>query len=350
MHSISDYAYDLPEELIAQTPAPERNLSRLMVLDRRTGEVRHRAFSDILDYLRPRDALVINDTKVIPARLETYRGTGGYVEILLVERLAENRWRALARPASRLKEGESLRLKEGGEALLEAFEGSGFWTLEIRGVSGEEALLRMGRMPLPLYIGRQKISDPLDELDRERYQTVYGAHPGAIAAPTAGLHFTAALLDEIRRMGVRVVNLTLHVGIGTFAPVREEDITRHRMHEERFEITAESADQLNETRREGGRVIAVGTTSARVLETVASREGTVSPASGRTDLFIYPPYRFNAVDMMLTNFHLPKSTLLMLVSAFAGRDKVLAAYGEAVKESYRFYSYGDAMLLCEGPG
>jgi S-adenosylmethionine:tRNA ribosyltransferase-isomerase len=347
MHRIADYDYELPKELIAQTPAPERSRSRLMVLDRVSGILFHKSFYELCSYFGQGDALVLNDTKVIPARVEAARSTGGRVEIFLLERKSEYQWEALARPTSRLGEGEALILGGGGEACLDAYLGDGIWAVTFRGLEDGAWLDRVGRMPLPHYIQRDRNLDPRDDLDRVRYQTIYGVHDGAVAAPTAGLHFTPELLEEVSNSGVEIVKLTLHVGVGTFAPLREEDITRHKMHSERYTLSAEAAGTLNRAREAGGRIIAVGTTSARVLETRALDDGGFESGSGRTDLYIYPPYRFKGVDVLLTNFHLPRSSLLLLVCAFAGRDNVLAAYREAVARGYRFYSYGDAMLLGE---
>lgn len=344
MNRLSDYSYDLPAELIAQTPASDRSASRLMRLDRVSGKVCHEKFYDLPAQLRPGDALVLNDTRVIPARIEARRATGGRVEIFLLEEKADRSWDALARPTARLKEGERLTLEPEGTAVLEAYRGGGIWSIDFEGVQP----LGLGRMPLPHYIDRKDGSDPRDDLDRNRYQTVYARSPGAVAAPTAGLHFTEGMLDKVAAMGVRVVKLTLHVGVGTFAPVRESDFTLHKMHTERFNLPAESAETLNKVRREKGRIVAVGTTSARVLETVAADDGTLQAASGETGIYIHPPYRFKALDCLLTNFHLPQSTLLLLVSAFAGRDHILNAYREAVENRYRFYSYGDAMFIGEG--
>ena len=348
MHRLSDYAYDLPEDRIAQIPAANREASRLLSLDRSTGALRHGHFFEVPRFLKPGDALVINDTRVIPARIEGARATGGRVEIFLLERLAEGGWKALARPTARLKVGEGIALTAGGVARLDAFLNDGIWRVLFEGIEDEESLYSAGRMPLPHYIQRERDGDPRDDLDRERYQTVYSRHDGAVAAPTAGLHFTEALLDRIEKRGVRIVTITLHVGVGTFAPVRDEDYTRHRMHEERYVLTEESAEGLNAVREGGGRIVAVGTTSARVLETLADENGRFRAAEGSTGIFIYPPYRFRALDALITNFHLPRSTLLLLVSAFASRERLLHAYETAVREGYRFFSYGDAMLIGDG--
>jgi S-adenosylmethionine:tRNA ribosyltransferase-isomerase len=341
MNRLSDYSYDLPAELIAQTPASDRSGSRLMLLDPATGKVCHKKFYDLPAQLGPGDALVLNDTRVIPARIEARRATGGRVEIFLLEEKPDRSWDALARPTARLKEGERLFLEPEGFAVLNAYRGKGIWSVTFQGILPHE----VGRMPLPHYIDREDGADPRDDLDRDRYQTVYARNAGAVAAPTAGLHFTEALLQALTGMGVYLVKLTLHVGVGTFAPVREEDFTLHEMHTERFCLSGESAEILNKVRREKGRIVAVGTTSARVLETVAADDGTLRAASGETGIFIHPPYRFKAVDALVTNFHLPRSTLLLLVSAFAGRERILDGYREAVENRYRFYSYGDAMYI-----
>ncbi|MFH1998658.1 MAG: tRNA preQ1(34) S-adenosylmethionine ribosyltransferase-isomerase QueA, partial [Planctomycetota bacterium] len=320
MNDISDYDYHLPEERIAQIPADERSGSRLMVLNRSSGRIFHKMFPQILSFLQPGDALVLNNTKVIPARIPAHRASGGAVEIFLLHARSDLTWSALARPTSRLKEGERLTLDRGGEAILKAYEGNGVWTLAFDEESCKGRLSLIGRMPLPHYIKRGKHEDPRDGLDRERYQTVYSEHPGAVAAPTAGLHFTQPLLDAIRAMGVHLVTVTLHVGIGTFAPVREQDFTLHAMHTEKYTVTPESAETLNRVRSSGGRIVAVGTTSARVLETLAQENGMIEAKTGETGIYIYPPYRFRAVDLLLTNFHLPKSTLLLLISAFSSRE------------------------------
>jgi S-adenosylmethionine:tRNA ribosyltransferase-isomerase len=345
VETLVNYDYQLPKELIAQEPTPRRTGSRLLQLDRTTGSKRHGRFEDLPLFFRPGDVLVLNDTRVIPARIEATRKTGGRVELFLLERSGAEQWIVLAKPSGRLKALETLELVGGGFAHLDLFRGGGEWLVSFDGPGSREELFSLGRMPLPHYIERAGGADPRDSLDRERYQTVYAASDGAVAAPTAGLHFTESLLSAIEASGVVVVRLTLHVGIGTFAPVREEDFRKHKMHEERFVISERTADAVNRARRTGGRVVAVGTTSARVLETVARDDGIVEPGAGRTGIYIYPPYRFKAVDGLVTNFHLPKSTLLFLVSALAGRENIMAAYAEAVAERYRFFSYGDAMLI-----
>lgn len=343
-----EFDFELPEELIAQTPLPERTASRLLALDRETGRIDHGTFTDLKRYLMPGDTLVLNDTRVLPARLHGIKPeTGARVELLLLKQLEGDRWETLAKPAKRMRPGTELVFgeDENGAPLLravvlEAGE-SGLRTVEFRydGIF-QELLDRLGEMPLPPYI-RERLDD------RERYQTVYARREGSAAAPTAGLHFTPAFLDELRAAGVRTAFLTLHVGLGTFRPMTAERVEDHVMHAEYYEIGAETAALLNETRERGGRIVAVGTTSARTLETAAARfaPGQIEACSGWTDIFIYPGYKFLMVDALLTNFHLPKSTLVMLVSAFAGRDKIMEAYREAIERKYRFFSFGDAMFI-----
>lgn len=337
----SDYLYDLPEELIAQTPADRRDASRLLVLDRERGDLAHRSFRDLPLYLREGDVLVVNDTRVIPARLQGHRPTGGQVELLLLEPVEDNVWWTLAKPAKRLKVGEKVLFE--GERQAEVLDIGEEGRRAVRFTPAEgfrEWLEQTGSTPLPPYISRAPESG-----DRDRYQTVYAAHEGAVAAPTAGLHFTDGMLDELRSQGVEIARLTLHVGIGTFRPVSVEDVSRHKMDEERYVVSEEAAGAINRARASGGRLVAVGTTVVRTIESVADEGGTVHPGTGRTALFIRPPYAFKAVDALLTNFHLPGSTLIMLVSALAGRENVLHAYSEAVEKRYRFFSYGDAMLV-----
>ena len=337
----SDFYFDLPRELIAQDPLPARDASRLLVLDRETGQVTHKKFRDILSYLHPGDCLVINDTKVIPARLLGVRkGTGGHVEILLLKRQKDDVWEAIVRPGKKLRTGARVEFGDGlleGEITEVLPDGNRLVRFSYEGIF-EEVLDRLGQMPLPPYITHQL-------KDRNRYQTVYAVHEGSAAAPTAGLHFTKELLEEIRQMGVKIARITLHVGLGTFRPVKVEDVTEHHMHSEYYRVSPEAADLINKTRAEGGRIISVGTTSTRTLESVADENGKIVPGSGQTDIFIYPGYRFKAIDGLITNFHLPESTLLMLVSALAGKEHILAAYEEAVREGYRFFSFGDAMLI-----
>ena len=341
--SVHDYYYDLPPELIAQDPLSERSASRLLVLDRESGETQHRTFTDITDYLNEGDCLVINDTKVIPARLMGCReGTGGAVEILLLKRLEDEKdtWEALAGPGKKAKPGNRIVFGNGelaAEVLDVKEDGNRIIRFEYEGIF-EEVLDRLGSMPLPPYI-THKLKD------KERYQTVYAKYEGSAAAPTAGLHFTNDLLKKIEDSGVRIARLTLHVGLGTFRPVKAENITDHVMHTESYSVSKEAADTINETKMRGGSIIAVGTTSTRTLESVADDRGIVHPGSGETSIFIYPGYRFKVTDKLITNFHLPESTLLMLVSAMAGRENVLSAYEEAVRERYRFFSFGDAMFI-----
>ena len=338
----SDYKYDLPKELIAQDPLADRSSSRLMVLDRKTGQVSHKIFRDIVSYLHPGDCLVINDTKVIPARLIGAReGTGGKVEIFLLKRKENDIWETLVRPGKKCRPGAQVVFGDGeleAEILEVLPDGNRLVKFDYEGIF-EEVLDRLGQMPLPPYI-THKLKD------RNRYQTVYAKYDGSAAAPTAGLHFTKELLAKIEEKGVRIARVTLHVGLGTFRPVKVENVLEHHMHSEYYHVTQEAADLINETKKKGGRIISVGTTSTRTLESVADEKGLVHPGSGDTDIFIYPGYQFKAIDCLITNFHLPESTLLMLVSALAGRDHILSAYKEAVRERYRFFSFGDAMFIC----
>ena len=335
----SDYFYELPEELIAQTPAEPRDSSRLLVYDRKTGKSEDRIFRDIKEYLRPGDVLVINNTKVLPARMYAYTKNGGRVEVLLLKRQNYTDWEVLVRPGKKAKEGVELVVSEELSLTVRSRTPTGERVVEFHfdGVF-EDILSRVGSMPLPPYI-HEKLKD------KDRYQTVYCKTDGSAAAPTAGLHFTKELLAEIKAMGVRVAEVLLHVGLGTFRPVKEEDLTHHVMHSEYYCVSEEAADIVNAAKREGRRVIAVGTTSVRTLETVADEKGMLRPCSGDTSIFIYPPYKFKCVDALITNFHLPESTLIMLVSAFMGREQCLALYREAVEKKYRFFSFGDAMLI-----
>lgn len=337
---VSDYDYELPPESIARYPAQRRDRSRLLVLNRSSGDVTHHTFRDILTLLQPGDMLALNDTRVIPARLTGAAPGGGRVELLLLEPTGEDRWRAIGRPGRRLRPGCEVEFGDGRlRAVVRETEDEGVRIVALD-YEGDllEVLDSIGEPPLPPYIDRDA-----EELDRERYQTVYAREPGAVAAPTAGLHFTEKLLDEMRGMGVEIGYVTLHVGLGTFRPVRVERVEEHEMHSEFFRVPEEFAEMAN--RREG-RLVAVGTTVTRTLESVADDSGRIYPGSGRTELFIYPGYEFRAVEAMITNFHLPRSTLLMMVSAFAGgRERVLDAYREALAHGYRFYSYGDAMLI-----
>lgn len=336
----SDFNFELPESLIAQTPVEQRDHSRLMRMDRKTGEIEHRYFYEIKDYLRAGDCLVMNDSRVLPARLMGTRPTGGAVEVLLLRDLGENRWECLTRPGKKTRPGTELSFGNGeltGQVLETVEGGNRIIEFYYEGIF-LEILEKLGRMPLPPYI-RQELKDS------ERYQTVYSRELGSAAAPTAGLHFTRELLSEIEDMGVSLCYVTLHVGLGTFRPVKEDEIEDHPMHAEFCVIPEQTAQIVNETRRRGGRVICVGTTSCRTVESFANEDGTLGAKSGWTDIFIYPGYRFKCMDGLITNFHLPESTLIMLVSAFAGRDNVLNAYAAAVKEQYRFFSFGDAMLI-----
>ncbi len=336
-----DFYYYLPEELIAQTPLDDRTASRLMVLDKESGDISHKHFYNITDYLKAGDCLVMNNTRVIPARLYGEKeGTGGKIEFLLLKRLELDKWEVILKPGKKAKPGS--RFEFGGGLLcaevLEVIEdGNRIVRFEYDGV-WEELLDKLGEMPLPPYI-KEKLSD------RERYQTVYSKIEGSAAAPTAGLHFTQDLIKKIQDMGVKIAYLTLHVGLGTFRPVSVENVEDHLMHSEYYSISRESADIINETRKNGGRIIAVGTTSVRTLETASQDDGTVIPSSGDTRIFIYPGYKFKAVDGLITNFHLPESTLLMLVSALATKENIMKAYKTAVEEKYRFFSFGDAMFI-----
>ena len=337
----SDYFFELPGELIAQDPLEERTSSRLLVLDKRTGAVSHHVFRDIGDFLRPGDCLVLNDTRVIPARLLGEReGTGAHVELLLLKRKSGDVWETLVRPGKKCRPGTRLTFGDGmlkAEILDTVEEGNRLVRFDYEGIF-EEVLDRLGEMPLPPYI-THKLQD------RNRYQTVYARHEGSAAAPTAGLHFTKELLGRLEGKGIGIAYVTLHVGLGTFRPVKEENVLEHHMHTEHYEVSREAADTINRTKAQGGRIVCVGTTSCRTLESAADESGLVQPGSGDTDIFIYPSYRFRVLDALITNFHLPESTLIMLVSALAGREHVLAAYEEAVRERYRFFSFGDAMLV-----
>ena len=345
--NVSDYDYFLPEEQIAQDPLADRSSSKLLVLDKNTGETSHHVFKEIIDYLNPGDCLCINNTKVIPARLIGRKKTGGVVEVLLLKRLEDekSKWEVLTRPGKKARVGDEIifggegpedfnllcrvtEVKEDGNRIVE-FEYDGIF---------EEILDKLGQMPLPPYITHR-----LE--DKNRYQTVYAKIEGSAAAPTAGLHFTNELLEQIKEKGVKVVSVTLHVGLGTFRPVQVENILDHKMHSEYYEVSEETAKILNETKANGGRIISVGTTSTRTLESVTDENGIVHAGSGETQIFIYPGYKFKAIDGLITNFHLPKSTLIMLVSALAGRKNVLNAYKEAVEKKYRFFSFGDAMFI-----
>lgn len=337
----SDFYYDLPEELIAQDPLVDRTASRLLVLNRETGTVGHKIFSDVIDYLNEGDCLVINNTRVIPARLIGEKeGTGGKVEVLLLKRRANDVWETLVKPGKKLRPGARVTFGDGrlkAEILEIAEEGNRLVRFYYEGIF-EEILDSLGEMPLPPYI-THKLED------KEMYQTVYAKFDGSAAAPTAGLHFTKELLNKIEEKGIKIASITLHVGLGTFRPVKVDDVNNHHMHTEWYEVNAEAADIINETKRNGGRVICVGTTSCRTIESVADENGYMKAKTGETDIFIYPGYKFKVMDGLITNFHLPESTLVMLVSAFAGKENVLAAYETAVKERYRFFSFGDAMIL-----
>ena len=340
---VKDFYYDLPQELIAQDPLEDRSSSRLMVLDKITGEVEHRHFKDITEYLRPGDCLVINNTKVIPARLYGVKeGTEAKIEILLLKRKENDIWETLVKPGKKCKIGTKIVFGEGiltGEVVDIVEEGNRLIQFHYEGIF-EEILDRLGQMPLPPYITHQLQA-------KNRYQTVYAKYDGSAAAPTAGLHFTPELLQQVRDMGVEIAEVTLHVGLGTFRPVKETDVLKHHMHSEFYKIEQSEADKINKAKKEGHRVIAVGTTSTRTLESAADENGFLTEKSGWTEIFIYPGYQFKVIDALITNFHLPESTLVMLVSALAGREHVLAAYETAVEEKYRFFSFGDAMFIVD---
>ena len=337
----SDFYFDLPKELIAQDPLEDRSSSRLLVLDRKTGAREHRIFRDIVEYLNPGDCLVINNTKVIPARLYGAKeGTQAKIEILLLKRREGDVWETLVKPGKKAKPGTKISFGDGllmGEVLDVVDEGNRLIKFTYDGIF-EEILDQLGQMPLPPYI-THKLKD------KNRYQTVYAKHDGSAAAPTAGLHFTPELLRQIEEKGVKIAHVTLHVGLGTFRPVKVEDVTQHHMHSEYFFIEEDQAKLINDTKAAGGRVIAVGTTSCRTLESAVGEDGKLKATSGWTDIFIYPGYQFKVIDALITNFHLPESTLLMLVSALAGKENIMNAYEEAVKERYRFFSFGDAMFI-----
>ncbi len=335
----SDFYYDLPEELIAQTPIEPRDSSRLLVYDRATDRVSHEIFRDITNYLKAGDVLVVNNTRVLPARLFAHTQNGGLIEVLLLKRLDISLWEALVRPGKKCRVGREFKVSDELSLKIEGVTDSGERIVRFfyDGVF-EEILERVGNMPLPPYI-KQKLEN------KNRYQTVYAKTDGSAAAPTAGLHITPELLEKIKNMGVKVVEVLLHVGLGTFRPVKEDVITDHKMHSEYFEVSREAADEINAAKREGRRIIAVGTTSVRTLESAAGDDGLIVPQKGNTQIFIYPPYKFKCVDALITNFHLPESTLIMLVSALCGREKTLELYRTAVEERYRFFSFGDAMFI-----
>ena len=339
---VKDFYYDLPEELIAQDPLEDRSSSRLLVLNKDTGEIQHKVFRDILSYLRKGDCLVINDTKVIPARLiGSKEGTDAKIEVLLLKRRENDIWETLVKPGKKAKIGTVINFGEGllkGTVVDVVEEGNRLIQFSYKGIF-EEILDELGQMPLPPYITHQL-------QDKNRYQTVYAKYEGSAAAPTAGLHFTKELLKQIEDMGVNIARVTLHVGLGTFRPVKVENVLEHHMHSEYYNVTETAAKLINDTKKNGGRIIAVGTTSTRTLESVADDNGVIHPGCGNTEIFIYPGYKFKAIDCLITNFHLPESTLLMLVSALAGKNHIMAAYEEAVKERYRFFSFGDAMFIC----
>ena len=337
----SDFYYDLPKELIAQTPLADRSSSRLLVVDKNNGNLKHGRFTDITDYLKKGDCLVLNDTRVIPARLYGVKEeTGAKIEFLLLNRKSRDEWEVILKPGKKAKPGAKFIFGDGllkAEVLETVNDGNRIVRFSYEGLF-ENVLDKLGEMPLPPYI-TEKLSD------RERYQTVYSKNEGSAAAPTAGLHFTPELLKKIEDMGVKIAYVTLHVGLGTFRPVKVDDVENHKMHSEFYVMDSTAADTINSVKENGGRVFSVGTTSSRVLETIADENGFVKPQSGWTDIFIYPPYKFKCADALITNFHLPESTLLMLVSSFSSKEIMMKAYEEAVKEKYRFFSFGDAMLI-----
>lgn len=338
---VKDFDYDLPEELIAQDPLEDRSSSRLMVLDKKTGDIKHKIFRDVVDYLQPGDCLVLNNTKVIPARLFGVKeGTEAKIEILLLKRKENDIWETLVKPGKKCKVGTVISFGDGiltGEVVDIVDEGNRLIQFHYEGIF-EEILDQLGEMPLPPYI-THKLQD------KNRYQTVYAKHEGSAAAPTAGLHFTKELLQQVQDAGVKIAHVTLHVGLGTFRPVKVEDVTQHHMHSEFYVVEEDQAKLINDTKAAGGRVIAVGTTSCRTLESATGEDGILKAGSGWTEIFIYPGYRIKMIDGLITNFHLPESTLVMLVSALAGKEHIMAAYEEAVREKYRFFSFGDAMMI-----
>ena len=338
---VKDFYYDLPQELIAQDPLEDRSSSRLLVLNKETGEMEHTDFKHIINYLNPEDCLVLNNTKVIPARLFGEKeGTQAKIEILLLKRKENDIWETLVKPGKKAKPGTKIIFGQGllvGEVLEVVEDGNRLIQFSYEGIF-EEILDQLGQMPLPPYITHQL-------KDKNRYQTVYAKYDGSAAAPTAGLHFTPELLEQIKEKGIRIAEITLHVGLGTFRPVKVENVQDHHMHSEFYMVTQEAADIINETKKKGGRVICVGTTSCRTIESAAAEDGTLRECSGWTDIFIYPGYQFKVLDALITNFHLPESTLVMLVSALAGREHIMHAYETAVKEKYRFFSFGDAMFI-----
>lgn len=338
--NVNDFNYDLPEELIAQTPLADRTASRLLVLSKDTGAIEHRHFADITEYIRPGDCLVLNNTRVIPARLLGQRPSGGAAELLLLRQIEGDIWESLVRPGKKCRVGDQVVFGNGlltAEIIKVKDDGNRLVQFHYNGIFNE-ILAELGEMPLPPYI-KEKLSDP------ERYQTVYSMVEGSAAAPTAGLHFTRKLLDKLEQKGAEIAYVTLHVGLGTFRPVKVDSIEEHTMHSEFYSVTEETAKQINDAKKNGGRIICVGTTATRVVETLADENGVMHAGSGDTSIFIYPGYRFKMTEALITNFHLPKSTLVMLVSALAGREHILDAYNEAVKERYRFFSFGDAMFI-----
>ena len=344
---LSDYDYNLPEELIAQMPADKRENSRMLVLDRNNKTIEHKHFFDIIDYIDENSILVLNNTKVLPARLYGTKDTGAKIEVFLLEPKEKNRWSALVKPSKRIKPDTVITISDDLKVKpIERLEDDGEWLVELI-YDGDlfEILHKVGNIPLPPYIERKLSTEELKQFDKERYQTVYAKDEGSVAAPTAGLHFTKEILKKLKEKGVEIAYVTLNVGLGTFRPVKCENILDHKMHSETFEITQEAADKINRAKAKGKKLIAVGTTTVRTLETAYQKFGCIKPCHDHSELFIYPPYEFKVVDNLITNFHLPKSTLLMLVSALAGKDFIFKAYQEAIENNYRFFSYGDCMYI-----
>jgi S-adenosylmethionine:tRNA ribosyltransferase-isomerase len=344
---VSDFDYELPEELIAQTPAQKRDFSKMMVIHPQTSEIEHKHFFDIVDYIDDSCVLILNNTKVIPARLFGYKPTGAKIEIFLLKQKENKQWEVLIKPSKRVKVGVSIKISDTLSAtVLEQLEDDGKWLVQLH-YEGDiyGVLSEVGNIPLPPYIERKMSSDELKKLDYERYQTVYAKKEGSVAAPTAGLHFTTEILDKLRQKGVEVGFVTLNVGLGTFRPVKCDDVLDHKMDSETYEISKETADLINRAKKSGKKIVAVGTTTVRTLESAYKEFGEIKECASASTLFIYPPYEFKVIDKLITNFHLPKSTLLMLVSALAGKDCIFNAYHEAIKNEYRFYSYGDCMFI-----
>ncbi len=343
---VSEFDYDLPEELIAQTPAQKRDMSKMMVLDKNTGAIEHKHFFDIVDYLDDNCVLILNNTKVIPARLYGHKDTGAKIEVFLLKQKEDKKWEVLIKPSKRVKVGTDIKISDNLSATVVEPEEEGKWIVQLH-YEGNimEILSEVGNVPLPPYIERKMTSEELKKLDYDRYQTVYAKYAGSVAAPTAGLHFTKEILEKLKEKGVQIGYVTLTVGLGTFRPVKCENVLDHKMDSEDYHISKETADLINKAKKEGKKIVAVGTTSVRTLESAYKEFGEIKECSSSSTLFIYPPYEFKVIDNLITNFHLPKSTLLMLVSALAGKDNIMHAYKEAIANKYRFYSYGDCMFI-----